>query len=69
MLIVLQMPKAQRNATGQHELKVIKDHVLALSHCEMCCVYIVTDNNGHLSEVKQYYAQTCQGINVEDDVR
>jgi hypothetical protein len=55
--------------TEQHELKVVEGRVLALSHRETCCVYIVTDNEGHLSEVKRYYTQTCQGINVEDDVR
>jgi len=63
------MPKAHRNMTGQCELKVVEGHVLTLSHHETCCVYIVTDDEGHLSKVKRYYMQTCQGINVKDDVR
>jgi len=49
---MLQMAKAQRTATGQHEVLVVEGRVLALSHREMCCVYIVTDEDGHLSEVK-----------------
>ena len=66
---MLQMPKAQRNMLRQQEVNVIEGRVLALSCCEMCCMYIVTDNDGHLSEVKWYYVQSSQGINVEDEVR
>jgi hypothetical protein len=63
------MPKAQRNVPGQRELKVIEGRVLALSCHETCCVYVVTDDNGYLSEVKQYYVQSCEGVNIEDGVR
>jgi len=63
------MPKAWRNILRQREVKVIEGRVLALSRCETCCVYIVTDNDGRLSEIKWYYVQTSQGINVEDKVR
>jgi hypothetical protein len=63
------MPKAQRNVRGQRELKVIEGHVLALSRCETCCVYVVTDDDSYLSEVKRYYAQSCEGVNIEDGVR
>ena len=68
-LIVLQMPKARRNVLRQREVKVIEGRVLALSRRETCCMYIVTDNDGRLSEIKRYYVQTSQGINVEDEVR
>ena len=66
---MLQMPKARRNMLRQWDVNVIEGRVLALSRRETCCVYIVTDNDGHLSEVKQYYMQSSQGINVEDEVR
>ena len=69
MLILLQMPKAQQNVPGQRELKVIEGHMLTLSRHETCCVYIVTDNDGHLSKVKWYYAQSCEGVNIKDSVR
>ena len=66
---MLQMHKARPNILWQREVKVIEGRVLALSCRETCCMYIVTDNDRRLSEIKQYYVQTSQGINVEDEVR
>jgi len=64
-----QMGKAWQKVTGQEEVLVVEGRVLTLLCHETCCVYIVTDKDGHLSEVKRCYVQMPQGINIEDNVR